>query len=248
MVTIARAVAVAACLGLPCLAQGQNKEAELSFEMGLTHLREGRPEQALELFRKAVKQDSKNPYFYKGVGQAYLRLRRFDEAEKAFAKALELNPYYADIHNDLGTALAAQGKREAARREFLSAYADPTNPTPELTARNLASLYLEEKNYAEALNWARTAVVRNKAYGEAHVLVADLLANLGRPEEAVQHLEESEKAVPTDLGISLALGEAYYRVGRFGEAKARFEMVARKDPAGPLGRRALELLKKLTAQ
>jgi Tfp pilus assembly protein PilF len=246
-VRIARAVAVAACLGLAGLAWGQSKEAEMSFEMGLTHLREGRAEQALEQFRKAVKQDPKNPYFYKGLGQAYLRLGKFEDAEKSFAKALELNPYFTDIHNDLGTALAAQSKREEARKEFMAAYADPTNPTPELTSRNLASLYLEEKNYVDALNWARTAVTRNRSYCDAHVLVADILVTLGRMDEALVQLEEGKKVCPEDLGIGLALGDAYYRTGRLGEAKTLLENVARKDPGG-LGRRAVELLKKLNAK
>jgi Flp pilus assembly protein TadD len=250
MPRIGRALALLALVAGPSgPARAQaGTEAELSFEMGLTHLREGRAEQALEQFRKAIKQDSKNPYFFKGLGQAQLRLRRFEEAEKSFLKALELNPYFTDIHNDLGTALAGQGKREAARKEFLAAYSDPTNPTPELTARNLANAYFEERNYPDALNWARTAVARNRSYGEAHILVADVLAAMGRLEEAVLHLEEAEKACPDNLGVTLALGHAYYQAGRFGDAKARLEGVARKDPAGPLGRRAVELLKNITAK
>jgi hypothetical protein len=42
----------------------------------------------------------------------------------------------------------------------------------------------------------------------------------------------------------VALGEAYYRAGRFDEAKPRLETVAAKDPGGPAGRRAAELLQK----
>jgi Flp pilus assembly protein TadD len=249
MVRTLRSLALATLMGLPGAALAQApKEAELTFEMGLTHLREGRAGQALELFRKAIKQDPKNAYFHKGLGQAYLRLGRFEDAEKAFLKALELNPYFADIHNDLGAALAGQGKREAARKEFLAAYSDPTNPTPELTARNLANVYFEEKNYPDALNWARTAVSRNRSYGDAHVFVADVLLAMGRVEDALLQLEEAEKACPDDLGVALALGDVYYRAGRFGDAKARLESVARKDPAGPLGRRAVDLLKKLSAK
>ena len=41
------------------------------------------------------------------------------------------------------------------------------------------------------------------------------------------------------------LGEAYYRAGRFTEAKARLEEAARRDPVGASGRRATELLKHL---
>jgi hypothetical protein len=40
-----------------------------------------------------------------------------------------------------------------------------------------------------------------------------------------------------------ALGDACFKVGRFNEARGYFEELARKDPAGPFGRRALERLR-----
>jgi Flp pilus assembly protein TadD len=244
MVKTIRLVAVLALLWRAPLASAQTpSDAELTFQTGITHLREGRSELALEEFKKAIKGDAKNPYFHKGLGQAYLVLRKYGEAEAAFRKALELNPYYADIHNDLGTTLIAQGKREEGKKEYLTAFNDPTNPTPELTARNLASAYQDEKNYQEALNWYRSSINRNKYYPDAHLGLADTLMSLGRLEEAVLQLEEASKVLPDDMSLMLGLGQAYYRAGRFSDARSRLEQVARKDPAGPAGRRAVDLLK-----
>ena len=43
--------------------------------------------------------------------------------------------------------------------------------------------------------------------------------------------------------MNLALGDVYLKAGRLSEARQRLETAARRDPSGPAGRRALELLK-----
>jgi superkiller protein 3 len=218
-------------------------DGEASFNVGLTNLREGRVEQALEAFKKAVKEDPKNPYFYKGLGQAYMGNRKFQEAVGAFHKALEINPYYVDVRNDLGTALILSGKVEEGKKELTTALNDPMNPSPEVTARNLGQVAFDQKNYAEAVNWFRTAVNRNKAYTDGYLRLADALVAMGNLEEATLQLEAAAKELPADIDITLAIGQVYYKAGRFTEARQRLELVAGKDPIGLAGRRAAALLK-----
>jgi Tfp pilus assembly protein PilF len=227
---------------LPAFAQS-SPEAEMRFSTGVMHLREGRVDLALEEFKKAVKEDGKNPYFQKGLGIAYSAKREWKPAIAAFRRALELNPYYVDVRNDLAAALVGSGDREGGKKEFLTAYSDPTNPTPEVSARNLGQVFFEEKNYAEALNWFRTSVGRNKDYPDGYLGIADALAAAGQNPEAIGQLEAAVAEIPTDLALQLALGQALVRGGRFGEARTRLEDVVRKDPAGPLGRQAAEQLK-----
>lgn len=234
-------VVLAALAAAPALAQQPDGEAH--FNTGLTHLREGRPAMALEEFKRAVRQDSKNPYFYKGLGVCYLQMRRYPEAIEALRRSLQLNPYYVDARNDLGTALILAGKREEGKAELLAAFNEPTNPTPDLSARNLGQAYLEERRYAEAANWFTSSLGRNKQLVDAHAGLAEALHAQGRSEEALRALEEGVKAVPESAKLLLALGEAYYRAGRFNEARARLEQARAKDGNGPAARRATELLK-----
>jgi Tfp pilus assembly protein PilF len=240
------AVGLALALGPSAVAHAQaNKmsDSEASFNAGLAHLRENRPALALEQFKKAIKEDPKNAYAYKGLGLTYAQLGKLSEAIASFRKALELNPYYVDVRNDLGTALVLSGKRAEGKAEFLAAFNDPTNPTPEISARNLGQAYLEEKNYREAVNWFRTSFTRNKSYPEPYLGFADAVVAMGHPDEAVVPLEMAVKEVPGQPFLLVALGEAYYKTGRFTEAKSRLEEAARRDPSGPAGRRATELIK-----
>ena len=237
------AVSCAALAG-PALAQSP-PTAETRFSTGVMHLREGRVDLALEEFKRAAKEDPKNPYFQKGLGLAYTAKREWKDAIAAFRKALELNPYYVDVRNDLATALIGSGDREAGKREFLAAFSDPTNPTPEISARNLGQAYLEERNYAEAINWFRASLNRNKKYSDPYLGIADALVASNRLDEAVAQLEAGVTEIPDDPSLLLALGQVFYKAGRFGEARARLEETVKKDPAGVSGRAAADQLKAL---
>ncbi len=231
---------VALVLPAVVLAQGA-AEGESHFNSGVIHLREGRVDLAIEEFERAVEADKKNPYFRKGLGQAYAGRGEFKDAIKQFREALELNPYYVDVRNDLGSALILAGRREEGKKEFLTAYADATNPTPEVSARNLGQAYLDEKNYPEAINWFRTAVGRAPAYADPYLGLAAALMATDRLEEAVILLESGVEAAPSP-GLHLAVGQVYFQAGRFAEARASLETAMKTDPSGPVGQAAAQQL------
>ena len=239
---------LAVAVSAPAVVAAQPVDPESSFNAGLNHLREGRPAMAVEAFKKAVREDGKNPYFQKGLGQAYLATGKYDDAISAFRKALELNQYYVDVRNDLGTALILSGRRNEGKNEFLAAFNDATNPTPEISSRNLGNAYLEEKRYPDAINWYRTSLNRNKSYPDAYLGLADALVAAGRLEEAVGVLETGAKECPQSAPVLLGLGEVYSRVGRLGEARSRLEEARKRDPVGPAGRRAAQLLQQFPSK
>jgi Flp pilus assembly protein TadD len=249
------AILMVAALATPAGAQKPRTDGETQFESGLSHLRDGRVEMALQDLKAAVKADPKSPYFHKGLGVAWSQMadrcpdpkcreNALKEAVGAARKAIELNPYYVDARNDLGTALLRSGQRDEGRKELMTAFNDPTNPSPAMTARNLGQSYLEDKNLSEAVNWYQTSVSRDKNYSEGWLGLADALLAQGRGDEAIRQLEAGMRALPDDMSLLVGLGEAYYRIGRFDEAKPRLETVAAKDPGGPAGRRAVALLQK----
>jgi Flp pilus assembly protein TadD len=239
-------VAAAVILALPVVAAAQARpDPEANFNAGIAHLREGRADLALEEFKKAIREDGKNPYFYKGLGLAYARQNKLSDAIAAFRKARELNPYYVDLRNDLGSVLILSGKRAEGKAEFLAAFNDPMNPTPEISARNLGQAYFEEKNYDHAINWFRTSLARNKAYPDAYLGLADGLAIAGREDEALVVLETGAKETPDSAEVLLRLGQAYEKKGRHPEARAKLEEAARKDPGGAVAQRATEWLKRV---
>jgi Tfp pilus assembly protein PilF len=220
-------------------------DAEARFQAGLAHLRDGRAELALKEFKASTEKDPKNPYFYKGLGITYMQLKKWSDAVAAFRKALELNPFYVDVRNDLGTALVYLGHKEEGKREFLAAFNDPTNPTPEQSAYNLGQASLTDKSYGEAESWFRTCVARNKTFPLGYLGLIDVMSATGRAAETIPLLESGLKEVPGQPALLVTLGDAYLRAGRFSEARAKLMEAISRDPGGLDGRRAAELLKRL---
>jgi Tfp pilus assembly protein PilF len=248
-------LAAAVCFGA-WPAAAQEGEGEIHFNAALAHLRDGRAELAREEMERAVKQDGKNPYFRKGLalacavqadrcsaGDTRCQQKLLEEAVEQARKALELNPYFVDARNDLGTYLLRLGRRDEGKAEILNAFNDPTNPTAEVSARNLGQAYLEEGQVEEALNWFKSSLNRNPKYPDAHLGIADAYVASGRLDAAIAQLEAGNEAVPDYPPLMLALGEAYFRAGRFHEARAELEKTAARDAAGPSGRQALERLR-----
>jgi tetratricopeptide (TPR) repeat protein len=216
---------------VPALAQG-SPEGESHFNSGVIHLREGRIDLAVGEFERAVKVDPENSYFRKGLGQAYAANRKWKDAIKQFKEALKLNPYYVDVRNDLGTALILAGKREEGRAELLS-------------ARNLGQAYFDEKNYTEAIDWFRTAIDRSATYPDPYIDLARALLATDRLEEAVVLLEAGVEKVPNHAELLYSLGQVYFKVGRFAEARERLEEAMRKDPSGRIGQAAADQLARM---
>jgi len=61
------------------------------------------------------------PYARSALGWSYYGLKRYDDAERAFNRAVELKSDYADAYYGLGRALQEQNKTEEARVAYQQA-------------------------------------------------------------------------------------------------------------------------------
>jgi Tfp pilus assembly protein PilF len=217
-------------------------EADVAHNTGRTFLEQGHPDLAIEQFKKAISLDSKNYFAYKGLGIAYAQLKDYKEAEKAQRKCLEMNPDFADVHNDLGATLLSMGRRDEGRKEWLSAFASPFNPTPDVTAWNLGNSYLDDGNLADAQHWYEAALAKNDRFAPAHVGLASVMIAQSRVDDAIPLLQKAAKELPDDPSVMVALGDGYFKAGRFAEARTQLELATKRDPSGPTGKRAAEML------
>ncbi len=113
----------------------------------------------------------------------------------------------------------------------------------EVTAWNLGQAFLEEKEYAEALNWFQAAQNKNKGLAAAYVSIADVLLATGQPEGAILQLEAGLKETSGNIVLQLALADTYLRVGRFQDARAGYEQIIKIDPLSGAARQAAEKLR-----
>lgn len=249
-------VALAALVSVAVSALAQDPDAEMRFGAAVRLLRDGFPDRALVEIEAALKKEPDNAFYLKGMSVAYSQLadkckpndsgcrnNNLKKAIDAAQKALVANPDYVDARNDLGIALLRIGKRTDGKAELAKAFADPQCPTPEVTAWNLGQAFFEEKEYNEAMTWFQAAVNKNKTLAAGYVSIAEILIMLGQADAAIAQLEVGMKEASGNSAVQLALGDAYLKAGRFQDARAAYEGVIKKDPAGATGRQAMVRLK-----
>jgi tetratricopeptide (TPR) repeat protein len=124
------------CLGNALTDAGRYAEAEKELEiaihqdpasagplysLGRTYETQNKPDQALELYRRAEKLDGSDTYSFTGAGRILMAKKDFSGALAELRHAVEVDPSNADNHALLGEALQGAGDAKAALVEFKEA-------------------------------------------------------------------------------------------------------------------------------
>jgi tetratricopeptide (TPR) repeat protein len=139
-------------------------------------------------------------------------------AERAYRRALELNPRSVEVHTWYSILLDAQGRineaMEWARR------AHELDPLSARTVQSIASLLLRLGRAEEALEAARRIVPLDPTSERGHPLIARAYIALDRPAEAVAHLEHTLETIRPGHNLRAHLAHALAAAGRHDDARA----------------------------
>ena len=187
--------------------------------LGSIEQAEGRPERALDLFRRAAELGPNNWRAWQRIGLTLQRTGRAREAITALQKATQLAPDYYAPHLGLGFLYFQLGRHSEAAAEFRSV----TQLAPELPDgyANLggALLAIEQEADAEvALRRALTIRETRTALNNLSVL----MRFQSRDKEAAEVLEKALGAGPDDTVIRLNLATTLRRLGRLSESREHF--------------------------
>lgn len=117
----------------------------------------GRNEEALPHCQRAVELDPLSPIRHTILGQTYAGLGRFDDAEAAFFKAVEIDPEFSYAYTNLGyLERYSKGKLHEAARWFREAIALDPGATGAMVS--LGNTYLDLGDVKRAEFWIKQAV------------------------------------------------------------------------------------------
>ena len=176
---------------------------------------------ALAHFEAAIAEngDVAEFHFYRGL--ALSQLVQFEEAEQAYAKAVELEPENARYLIEYGMTMAFSGKHQDGYEAVDKAAAlEPLNGEY-IGDRGIALFLLNRHD--EALAELERAVELAPDYGNAHYFAAIIQYESGAFEEAIRHCEEYLASVPMADEMRIMQGDAQFELGRFTEALAAYD-------------------------
>jgi tetratricopeptide (TPR) repeat protein len=155
------------------------------YTLGTVHQALGNRWKAAAQYRAATQLDATQPEPYKALGDLFLiqPRRLFDQALEAYAKAIELRPFYADAHVGLGDARAAKGDTDAAIKAYQQALVyNPVNPRVHLS---LGKIYFAEKGlYYESVTAYKKAIELDPGSVEARMGLGEVYEDKGLYKEA----------------------------------------------------------------
>jgi adenylate cyclase len=162
-----------------------------------TESREDSLAEAFAAARRAVALGEASAYAHSILSQAYLWRNEHRLAVAEAERAVELNPYDADLLGSLGNRLDLAGDGEtgiAMMEEAQRLY--PQNPMIHMSMAYLARAYLSARQYERSVEVAQKAVDRQPDSPHAHYILAMGLGHLGRRDEARAALDACERLHP----------------------------------------------------
>lgn len=161
----------------------------------------------------ALAEDPAYPVSYNTLGVVFQRHGRSDLAERAWRQGLALSPEHPALLANLAAALRSQGRAtEALPLETVLTRVEGTAPFTHL-AQGLAALRAGDP--AAARGWLLKELARDPDYHEIHFALAQAELQLGRPAQALVHLQRAsaESTRPELRSLYLAKAERLRAAG-----------------------------------
>ena len=226
----------------------QTAEALKEYDrVGRLLLKRGMLDEAVQVFRKALKIDPKNTELVDSLVTALLEAKDFDNAQQIVDAALEANANNPRLLGMLGRIQLGRGDNAGARATLERAVAaDPNEPS---TREAMADLYLKQNDADRALEMIAPLVERALAKGERGTAI-EMLNRILRVESG--HTPTLERLVAvysrlneeTNILASMSsLAEAHVSRMHFDEAAKVLEKLIQREPQNAQHRNKLQFVR-----
>jgi len=128
----------------------KENEAQAHYKIGVSHLASGNIQAAFLKFQEALKLDPDNKEIHNALGNVYLRLEEYGNAEEQFETSLRIDRHYSEAYNNLCYVHYMTGRFKEAIESCGKALENPLYATPEKAFYNLGRAHYRLGNFAEA--------------------------------------------------------------------------------------------------
>jgi len=155
--------------------------------LGSAFRQQGRLNEALAQFQKALAIDPNDEDVYNNLGNVFFQQKRTDEAISCYQKALALDPNFAEAHNNLGDVFLQQGRMNDAITQFQAAL--KIKPDYAEAHYNLGNALRRQGKVNEAIAQFQKALALKPQFAEAHYNLGNALLQQGQIKEAIAQFQ-----------------------------------------------------------
>lgn len=196
------------------------------FLLGVALERSGDIAGAADSYEAALRLDPRDPETDAHLGNLYLALMRYPEAEAKFRAALELEPKSPVALLGLAKSLDAQKKPEAAEafRDYLAA-----NNTDAGGRARMVQLLLEQKKYDEALAELDRVDAGKPPTLDSLKSRADIQIAQKKWDDSIVTMQKAIALAPNDAQLRGGLGRVYLQKRDFPNAEKEIKVALQLD-------------------
>ncbi len=207
------------------------------FQRGLTLLREGRSEQAVEHLQEALAADPEFSRAHASLGRVFQKLGRTSEARAHYEQALAIDGRNPQVLTSLGVVLMEDGEIEGAMALWRRAV--DVNPHDAMAHHNLGLALGRKKLLREAALHFERAVEANPELVVARKNLGMIALELGRTDQALVHFLSALERDPKDGAVRGYVVDILVRQGKIQAALPHMEALVEQRPRDPLARMIL---------
>ena len=185
---------------------------------------------ALQEIASILSQDPGSPFAHFVMAAVAFRGGRFELAEKAFSRSLELDPDRPVIRQYYGALLRDMGRIEDSERELRIAVAQ-ANTDDFVTQVNLAETLTRAGKAQEAEKIVEAILAKEPQHAKARGALGRILVARGQLQEAIPHLERAAEGRDPEPLIELA--QVYLALGQAAKAHDSSAQALSRSPGHP---------------
>jgi serine/threonine protein kinase/Tfp pilus assembly protein PilF len=190
---------------------------------------EKRLDEAIALYKKALKANTTNPLGWQGYGLTQRLKGLHQDALASFEHALQLDPRLVTSWNGKGTVLGTLRRHQEALDAFEHALQLEPHNAAAWNGKGAALHALGRSN--QALDAFDRAILSDPLLVQAWYNKGLLLHDMGRYREAEQAFQEANNLDPRFAQPYYGRGQAFYALQRLKKALQMFDQAVQKDPA-----------------
>jgi tetratricopeptide (TPR) repeat protein len=195
----------------------------IHFFRGKAYQSQGKYEQAIADYTKAIELDPEYTYAYISRGIAYADQEDYDQAIADYNQSIELDPKLAFAYNNRGAIYHEQGNYEEAIAEYSKAI--ELDPRFAVTYSNRANLYYIQGDYDQAIIDLNKAIEFDPSFTNAYLGKGIVYTAQEKYEEAIAYLNRAIEFDPEYTYVYLNRGNAYNALGNRRGAIRDFQKV-----------------------